>query len=126
MPTDLPSVMLLVARLLIGGGFLHAAILNVPVFDRLTGFLASRGVPQARLSLTIATIIQAIASVCVILGLWVGWATLALIVFTVVVTVVFHNFWDFSGDERVTKRIAFRINLIALGGLFALAAAARF
>ena len=126
MPTDLNSTMLFVARLLIGGGFLHAAVFNVPAFDRLTAFLASRGVPEARLALTVATAVQALASLLVILGLWVGLASIALIAFTIAVTLVFHNFWDFTGDERFTKRISFRINLIALGGLFALAAACGF
>ena len=79
--------------------------------------------PYARLCLTLATAAQALASACIILGLWVPWATLVLIAFPLLVTPVFHNFWNFEGDQRFAKRVSFRINVIALGGLFALLSA---
>ena len=49
MPTDLPSFLLLLARLLLGGAFLYAAYGNFRHFDKAAGFLAGRGVPQPQL-----------------------------------------------------------------------------
>jgi putative oxidoreductase len=79
-------------------------------------------VPLPRLSLIVATAVQAAAAVAMILGLWVGWAALALIAFTLASTPVFHNFWDFQGEERRLKGIPFRSNVIVLGGLAAMLA----
>lgn len=124
MPTDLPSPILFLARLLIGGAFLIAGIRNLPVLDRLAGFVGSRGVPMPRQALWLATAIQLVASVLVIIGVWLVPATLGLIAFIIGATVIFHHFWDFQGEERVTKRNSFSSNVIILGGLLALLATA--
>ena len=50
------------------------------------------------------------------------WATIGLIGFTIGATWLFHNFWDMEGEIRNAKLLAFRGNVIIIGGLLALLA----
>ena len=123
MPTDLPSFLLLLARLLLGGAFLYAAYGNFRHFDKAAGFLAGRGVPQPQLVMGAGLAVHAVSSLLVILGLWTALGAAGLIVFIVAATLIYHNFWDFQGQDRVNKRNAFNSNVIITGGLLALLAA---
>lgn len=123
MPTDLPSMILLLGRLLIGGAYLNAVVGNIRSFDKIAGFMAGRGVPQPRLVLTAGTIVHSVSSLLVILGLWIAWGAAGLIVFTVLATLMFHNFWAFEGTDRFNKRNAFSANVTIVGGLLVLLAA---
>lgn len=56
------------------------------------------------------------------LSLLVGWrsrlAAAGLIVFLVPTTLIFHDFWTYSGEEQQTQMMHFMKNLAILGGLF--------
>ncbi len=123
MPTDLPSFLLLLGRLLIGGAFLYAAYGNVRNFEKVIGFLTNRGVPQPRLVLMAGTAVHIASSLSVLLGLWTAWGAAGLIVFVGLATLIYHNFWAFQGQDRMNKRNAFSSNVIITGGLLALLAA---
>lgn len=121
-PTDLIGWLDLIARVLIGAMNLDAAIRNIPHLQRLSAHVASRGFPFAYPGTAAATALQAVCSLLVIVGVFTPWAVIGLILFTIPATWLFHNFWDMEGEERTAKRISFRINIVVLGGLFALLA----
>jgi len=123
MPTDVPSFLLLLGRLLIGGTFLYAAYGNVRNFEKVIGFLTNRGVPQPRLVLIAGTTVHIVSSLSMLLGLWTAWGAAGLIVFIVLATLIYHNFWAFEGQDRMNKRNAFSSNVIITGGLLVLLAA---
>jgi putative oxidoreductase len=57
-----------------------------------------------------------------VLGFWVAWAALGLILFTVVASVLLVNFWDKDGEERIALANAFQTNIGLIGGLVLAAA----
>jgi putative oxidoreductase len=120
MPTDLPSTILFIGRILIGGVYLYAAIGNIRAFSDALGFMTKRGVPQPREVLIAGIAVHLVSSVLVILGLWTALGALGLVVFTVLATWMYHNFWDYSGPDRAAKLRSFTNNLIAIGGLLVL------
>ncbi|TIU17528.1 MAG: DoxX family protein, partial [Mesorhizobium sp.] len=83
----------------------------------LTGLMAARGVPQARLALWAGIVLQIIAGLLVISGLWTAIACAVLVLFLVVATPMFHNFWDHQGPDRASRINGF-IGNVALGGGF--------
>ncbi len=123
MPTDLPSFLMLLGRLLIGGAFLHAAYGNLRHFDKAAGYMAGRGVPLPRLVMGAGLVVHAVSSLMVIFGLWTALGAAGLIVFVVLATLLYHNFWAFKGPDRFHKRNAFSSNVIVTGGLLVLLAA---
>jgi len=108
---------LLAARCLLGGAFVFAGLRNVQNRKLVTSLMAARGVPQAGLALWLGILLQVVAGVLVIAGLWTALAAAALIVFLVVATLMFHNFWDHQGPDRAS-RINGVVSNVALGGGF--------
>lgn len=117
MPTDLPSSLLFFGRLLLGGAFVFAGLRNIQNQAFLTGLMAARGVPRARLALWAGIILQIIAGVLLILGVWTVIAAAVLVLFLIVATPMFHNFWDHQGPDRAARINGF-VGNVALGGGF--------
>jgi putative oxidoreductase len=113
---------LLAARLLVTPLFIYSGIGKILAFgvtaSRLPGgeggfgsFLAAG-----------AIVIELGASLALILGIWTRCAALALIVFTILATLMFHNFWASPPAAVTAQTINFLKNL-GLIGLFAIIAA---
>ncbi|TRC78743.1 DoxX family protein [Mesorhizobium sp. WSM4307] len=117
MPTDLPSILLFVGRLVLGGAFVFAGLRNILNAAFLTALMAARGVPQARLALWAGIVLQIIAGVLVMAGLWTALACAVLVLFLIVATPMFHNFWDHQGPDRAARINGF-VGNVALGGGF--------
>jgi putative oxidoreductase len=58
MPTDLPSTLLFLGRLLLGGASVFAGLRNIQNADFLTQMMAARGVPQTRLALWLGSCLR--------------------------------------------------------------------
>lgn len=117
MPIDLPSTLLFLGRLLLGGAFVFAGLRNIQNAAFLTQLMAARGVPQARLALWAGVVLQIIAGVLVMAGFWIAIACAVLVVFLIVATPMFHNFWDHKGPDRASRINGF-VGNVALGGGF--------
>lgn len=92
MLADLPAALLVLGRLLLGGGFVFAGLRNIQNAGFLTGLMVARGVPQARLALWAGIVLQIVAGVLVVTGFWTATACAVLVLFLIVATPMFHNF----------------------------------
>lgn len=64
----------------------------------------------------IATAFQFTGGIGVVVGYKARWSALALLIFLVPVTIVFHNFWAAPVNERQLETINFLKNLSIAGG----------
>ena len=108
---------LVVARLLLGGAFVFAGLRNIQNRKLVASLMAARGVSQAMLALWLGIVLQVVAGALVIAGLWTAPAATALILFLIVATPMFHNFWNHQGADRAS-RINGVVSNVALGGGF--------
>jgi putative oxidoreductase len=112
---------LLAARLLVTPLFIYSGIGKILAFgvtaSRLPGGEGGFGSFLAAGSI----VIELGASLALILGIWTRCAALALIVFTVLATLMFHNFWASPAAAVTAQTINFLKNL-GLIGLFAMIA----
>ena len=122
MPVDLPSTLLFLGRLLLGGVFLFAGLRNIQNAAFLIQLMAARGVPQARLALWVGIVLQIVAGALVIAGLWTTMAAAVLVVFLIAATPMFHNFWDHQGPDRASRINGFVGNVALSGGFLTLIA----
>ena len=111
------ELLFLFGRLLFGGYFLLNAINHFTKAGALVGYAAAKGVPQPRLAVFGSGVLLAFGGLGVILGVFVQYALLALVVFLVVVSFKMHNYW--SGDalpsERAADMVNFTKNMALLG-----------
>ena len=113
---------LLAARLLVTPLFIYSGIGKILAFgvtaSRLPGGEGGFGSFLAAGSI----VIELGASIALILGIYTRCAALALIVFTILATLMFHNFWASPAAAVTAQTINFLKNL-GLIGLFAVIAA---
>ena len=112
----------MVGRLLIGAYFAAAGIHHFSAIAPLTQTIAARGVPAARAVLLIGSVFQTLCGVALIFGLWSAWAALGLILFTIVASIVFLDFWNKEGEARANAVGTWKTNLALIGGLLIAAA----
>lgn len=72
--------------------------------------------------LWLGIVLQIVSGALVISGVWTAAAALCLVLFLMVATPMFHNFWDHQGPERASRINGFVGNVALTGGFLALAA----
>ena len=92
-------------QLLLGGAFIIHAVRNqLGNVPRLCSLLAERKIGNGKLLVETGIALQAVGGVLTFLGVFVPalsiWGALALIVFLVVATLLFHPIWAFPKADR--------------------------
>ena len=124
MNAELADVALVVGRLLLGGIFVFGGIEHYFVAKPVLGIMGRRGVPMPLAVLIVGSVFQAALGLMLMLGVYVAWASLGLVVFTIAATLMFLHFWDMEGAERVAAQNNATVNVGVIGGLLVLAAEA--
>lgn len=119
---DMP-LLLLAGRLLLGGAFLVAGLRNLGNIPFLTGVIAGRGMPLPRAALLAGIVMQTAAGALLIAGFWTDIALVGLVAFLFAATLLFHNFWDHQGIDRVNRINGVISNAALTGGIFIILAA---
>lgn len=122
MTTTFQNTLALVGRLLLVLLFLPAGISKIAGFAGTVGYIGSKGLPMPALGAAIAIVVEVGGSLALIAGLRTRVAALALAVFTLVATFVFHNFWGVPADQVMVQQLMFYKNIAVIGGLLVLAA----
>jgi putative oxidoreductase len=112
----------ILGRLLLGAYFAAAGIHHFSAIAPLTAAIAARGVPVARVVLLTGSVFQAACGVALIVGFHPGWAALGLVLFTIVASLMFLNFWSMQGTARTNAVGTWKANLALIGGLLIAAA----
>ncbi|MEO5759272.1 MAG: DoxX family protein, partial [Mesorhizobium sp.] len=74
------------------------------------------------LALWAGIVLQVIAGVFVVIGTWTAIAAAVLVLFLIVATPMFHNFWDHQGPDRAARINGFVGNVALTGGFLTLIA----
>ena len=118
--TWVSSFGLLIGRCLISALFLLAGINKIFNFDRYLQSMTEKGLPVPSFLLIGAIIFLILGSILIIIGYKSRIGALLLLLFLIPTTLLFHNFWDLSGDQAAQEQINFMKNLSLMGGLIVL------
>ena len=119
---SLQNPLTLVGRLLLAFLFLPAGIAKIGGFAGTVGYIASKGLPLPSVGAAIAIFVEVVGGAALIAGFGTRWAALILAGFTLVATVIFHNFWGMPPEQVMVQQLMFFKNIAVVGGLFVLAA----
>ena len=112
-----------VARTMMALIFLLRAVGNkIPQFSAVAEKMELEGVPAPGLMLAGAIGFLVLGSVSVIVGLWTRVGAGLLLVFLILATYYFHDFWAFEGPEQQAQMIQFMKNVSLMGGMLFLIA----
>lgn len=109
------------ARIMIGQIFIIAGIGKIADFAGTAGYMASKHMPAVTFFLVMAILFEVLGGISLLAGFKARLGALALIVFLLATTLIFHNFWALEGVDRQMQMIQFMKNLAILGGLLMMA-----
>ncbi len=111
------DVVLLIGRLLLAAIFLLSGFGKIMDFAGTAEQIAGKGLPLPQLLTVGAIVFELVGGLMVATGFRIGYGAVLLILFLVPTTLLFHNFWSYSGQEMEKEIISFLKNLSILGGL---------
>lgn len=106
------SYLPLIARVLLGLIFVMSGFNKISGFEGTQQYMASHGMPLTAVLLVGAIGIEILGGLSIILGLWARVGAVALFLFLIPATLIFHT--EFSDQ---TQMIMFLKNLSIMGGL---------
>ncbi|MBI4292228.1 MAG: DoxX family protein [Betaproteobacteria bacterium] len=112
----------LIGRLGLAAVFLWSGYGKLAHMDGNVGYMNAYGMPAADLLIWPALLVELVAGTMLLIGWKARWATLALIVFTIPATFIFHAYWSVPADQVLNQQIHFMKNLAVLGGLLSVLA----
>jgi putative oxidoreductase len=109
----------LLARLMLCAIFLMSAVGNkIPNFsDVAHKYMAPKGIPAPELMLVGAIVFLVVGSLSVIVGYKARFGAALLLVFLVLATYFFHDFWNLAGRQQQEQMTQFLKNLSIFGGM---------
>lgn len=123
MPTQVKNIASVAARVMITLIFFMSAVGNkIPEFSQVTQAMAAEGVPIPQVSLLGAILFLLAGSASIIVGYRTEIGAALLLVFLVLATFFFHDFWNFDGDQQQQQMIQFMKNLSLMGTMLFLIA----
>jgi len=117
MLNSLQNPLSLIGRLLLALLFVPAGYGKIAGFAGTVGYISSKGVPLPEVAAAIAIVVELGLGILLVVGLQTRWAALAMGLFTVVITCIFHAYWT-----DPTQQMMFYKNMAIAGGLFSIAA----
>ena len=109
----------LIGRLLITYIYIDSGIGKVMDWSGNVQYMSTRHLPFIPVLLAIAAVVEIGGSICLITGYQARWAAFIMFGYTLVLTLLFHNYWSFSGMVRGAQETHFRKNVAIMGGLLA-------
>lgn len=122
MSESLKSPLVLVGRLLLALMFVLAGFSKLGGIEGTAAYIASAGLPMATALAVIVGLLELVGGIAIMLGYHARWAALALGLFTLAASLLFHNFWSMPADKAFVQQLMFMKNLSVAGGLFVVAA----
>ncbi len=107
----------LLGRIMIATIFLLSAVGNkIPNFSKTAGYMASEGVPMPQVMLVGAILFLIVGSILIIVGFKARTGAVLLLVFLMLATYFFHDFWTFKDAQaQQAQMIQFMKNLALMG-----------
>lgn len=107
----------LLGRVLVASIFLWSGIGKIGGFAGTAGYMAAKGLPLPEALLVITIVVEIGAALMLILGWKARLGALALLLWMIPVTLVFHAFWAVPADQAQLQMIQFFKNLGLMGAM---------
>jgi putative oxidoreductase len=108
----------LIGRILLAALFVQSGWAKITAFAGTAGYIASKGLPFSELLTAITILIELGGGLLIVVGWKARWAALAMIVFLLAITPIFHGYWSAPSDQVMNQYLNFWKNVSILGGMF--------
>ncbi len=122
MNDSLKTPLVVIGRVLLAAIFVLAGFDKLGSLEGTAGYIASAGLPAPMVLAVAVGVLELVAGLMLVVGFLTRWAALALGVFTIVATLIFHAYWALPAEQAFVQQLMFMKNLAIAGGLFLVAA----
>lgn len=119
---NLKSPLVVVGRVLLALMFILAGLSKLTNIAGTAGYIASGGLPAPMLLAVVVGLLELLGGIAIAVGFHARWAALALGLFTLLASVLFHRYWAVPADQAMVQQLMFMKNLSVAGGMFIVAA----
>ena len=111
-----------VGRLLLAVMFILSGFGKLTNIEGTAGYIASGGLPAPAVLAVLVGLFELGGGIALVLGWRVRWIGLAMALFTLLASVVFHAYWSAPADQRMVVQLLFMKNISVAGGMLVLSA----
>ena len=111
----------LIARILLALMFVLAGLSKFGNLSGTAGYIGSKGLPLPMLLAIATAVLEVVGGLAIVVGYRARIAGLVLALFTLLASVVFHNYWALPADQQMVQQLMFMKNVSVAGGLLLLA-----
>jgi putative oxidoreductase len=122
MSDSLKTPLVVVGRVLLALMFILAGFSKLGNIEGTAGYIASGGLPMASVLAVVVGLLELVGGLAIAVGFQARWAALALGLFTIAASLLFHKFWAVPAEQVMVQQLMFMKNLSVAGGLFIVAA----
>jgi putative oxidoreductase len=119
--TSLPT-MALIGRILLAAIFVTSGVAKLTDTPGTVAHMTGMGIPYAETLAIVAGVAEVLGGIAIAFGFLTRAASLGLILFMIPTTLIFHAFWNYTGEQRMPQMVNFMKNLAIIGGLAVLMA----
>ena len=112
----------LIGRVLLALMFVLSGFGKLTGIEGTAGYIASAGLPMATALAVIVGLLEFFGGLALMVGFHARWTALALGLFTLAASLLFHKFWAAPADQAFVQQLLFMKNLSVAGGMFLVAA----
>ena len=116
-----PSIVV-VGRVLLALMFVLSGFGKLGNIAGTAGYIASGGLPAATALAVLVGLFEVLAGLALAIGFKARWAALGLALFTLLASLLFHQFWTAPAGQQMVQQLMFMKNLAIAGGMFMVAA----
>lgn len=116
------NTVILIGRVLLSLIFVLSGFEKITGWSETSAYMASKGMPAVPFFHVMAILFELGGGLMVLLGYRARLGALALVVFVIPTTLIFHNFWALEDSQQQLQMIMFLKNLSMIGGLLMVAA----
>jgi putative oxidoreductase len=107
----------LAGRLLLACLFLVSGYDKIGDFAGTAGYIGSKGLPLPQVLAAVTIALEVLGGLLLVIGFKARWVAAAFAAFTIVATILFHNYWVLPEAQQLMQKLMFLKNLAITGGL---------
>lgn len=111
------ALLALLGRVLLAAIFLYSGFGKITAFQDSVAYIAGAGLPMPQVLNVLSIVVEIVGGLALLIGFRARWAALAFVVFLIIITPIFHNFWSAPPAEVMSQQINFIKNMAIVGGM---------
>jgi putative oxidoreductase len=115
--TPMQNALALAGRVLIALLFVPEGVRKLIDFGGTVGYITHANVPLPEVAAVIAIIVELGLALLLLAGWQTRWVALAMAIYVIVITPIFHPYWNAAPAQLFSQKVNFFKNLAIIGGL---------